>query len=90
MDADKLLEFLNKNYPSLIQSDLSTWAIDALIETDEQAGSYCADWEKEQELSDQLAAALNGIVTKWEPLSGTETHDEAMKALASWKEARKS
>lgn len=90
MDADKLLEFLNKNYPALIHSDLASWAIEALIETDEQAGSYCADWEKEQELSDQLAAALNRVVSKWEPLSGTETHDDATKALAAWKEARKS
>lgn len=90
MNADKLLEFLNKNYPKLIDSDLSTWAIEALMEVDEQAGTYCADWEQEQELSDKLAAALNNIVTKWEPLSGTETHDDAINALASWKEARKS
>ena len=89
MDADKLLEFLNKNYPSLIHSDLSVWAIEALMEVDEQAGAYCADWEKECKLSDKLASALKGIVSKWEPFSGTETHDEAVEALALWKEARK-
>jgi hypothetical protein len=90
MDADLLLGYLNKNYPQHITSDLAIWSINSLEEMDVTAGQYCADWELEKELSDELAAALDDLLKKMDGFSGGTSYEEASIVLKKWKELRQS
>lgn len=86
MNADLLLNYLNANYPDLITSDPAEWAIKALQDVEISAGTYCADWEAEEELADKLGRLLAMVLSKLP--NGDPLEPEMIEAMNAWRARR--